>query len=155
MELYTGNSNYHQTIDVYEGLLILFPLIYELSDLKLNLNLKNLTPYFTILIALLLVSKIPTLSFKKISISSKTTVFASNNIFDPLDFTLFFKICRFVSILAQCCSFTFLPLFPISSIDIDKTFREQFNLLRVVDNKRYPAFFYFKNQKYVIKIEKT
>ena len=25
MELYTGNSNYHQTIDVFEGLLILFP----------------------------------------------------------------------------------------------------------------------------------
>ena len=41
-----------------------------------------------------------------------------------------------------------------SLIDIDKTFREQFNLLRVVDNKRYPAFFYLKNQKYVIKIEK-
>ncbi len=57
------------------GLLILFPLIYELSDLKLNLNLKNLTPYFTILIALLLVSKIPTLSLKKISISSKATIF--------------------------------------------------------------------------------
>ena len=57
------------------GLLILFPLIYELSDLNLNLNLKNLTPYFTILIALLLVSKIPTLSLKKISISSRATIF--------------------------------------------------------------------------------
>ncbi len=57
------------------GLLILMPLIYELTDLKFNLNIKFLTPFFTILIALLLVSKIPTLSLKKISISSKTTVF--------------------------------------------------------------------------------
>ncbi len=57
------------------GLLILMPLIYELSDIKLKLDIKNLTPYFTVLIAFLLVSKIPTLSFKRISISSKTTVF--------------------------------------------------------------------------------
>ena len=57
------------------GLLILTPLIYELSGFALNLDIKNFTPFFTILIALLLVSKIPTLSLKKISISSKTTIF--------------------------------------------------------------------------------
>ena len=57
------------------GLLILTPLIYELSDLKFDFNIREVTPYLTILIALLLVSKIPTLSLKKISISSKTTIF--------------------------------------------------------------------------------
>ena len=57
------------------GLLILTPLIYELSELNFNLNIKSLTPFLTVLIALLLVSKIPTPSLKKISISSKTTVF--------------------------------------------------------------------------------
>ena len=57
------------------GLLILTPLIYELTELNFNLNIKSLTPFLTVLIALLLVSKIPTLSLKKISISSKTTVF--------------------------------------------------------------------------------
>ena len=57
------------------GLLILIPLIYELTELNFNLNIKSLTPFLTVLIALLLVSKIPTLSLKKISISSKTTVF--------------------------------------------------------------------------------
>ena len=57
------------------GILILTPLIYELSDLNLNLNISNITPYLTILIALLLVSKVPTLSLKKITISSKTTIF--------------------------------------------------------------------------------
>jgi CDP-diacylglycerol---serine O-phosphatidyltransferase len=57
------------------GLLILMPLIFELSDINMNINIKNLTPYFTILIAFLLVSKLPTLSLKRISISPKTTVF--------------------------------------------------------------------------------
>ena len=57
------------------GLLILTPLIYELTDINLNFDMKSLTPFLTITIALLLVSKIPTLSLKKISISSQTTVF--------------------------------------------------------------------------------
>ncbi len=57
------------------GILILTPLIYELSKLDLGINLKFFAPYFTILIALLMVSKIPTFSFKKISISPKTTIF--------------------------------------------------------------------------------
>ena len=57
------------------GLLILMPLIYELTNLDIGFNIKNLTPYLTVVIAILLVSKIPTLALKKISISSKATVF--------------------------------------------------------------------------------
>jgi CDP-diacylglycerol--serine O-phosphatidyltransferase len=57
------------------GLLILMPLIYELTNLNIGLNIKNFTPFLTILIAILLVSKIPTLALKKISISPKATVF--------------------------------------------------------------------------------
>ena len=57
------------------GLIILIPLIYELSNFNLNFDLKFTTPYLTIITALLLVSKIPTPSLKKISISSKTTIF--------------------------------------------------------------------------------
>ena len=57
------------------GLLILMPLIYDLTDLNIGFNIKILTPYLTIIIAILLVSKIPTLALKKISISPKTTVF--------------------------------------------------------------------------------
>jgi CDP-diacylglycerol---serine O-phosphatidyltransferase len=57
------------------GLLILMPLIYDLTDLNIGFNIKILTPYLTIVIAILLVSKIPTLALKKISISPKTTVF--------------------------------------------------------------------------------
>jgi methionyl-tRNA formyltransferase len=41
-----------------------------------------------------------------------------------------------------------------SELDIDKTIREQFNLLRVVDNERYPAFFKYNGHIYIIKIYK-
>ena len=57
------------------GLLILMPLIYELTDLNLGIEVKKITPFLTVIIAILLVSKVPTLSLKKISTSPKTTVF--------------------------------------------------------------------------------
>tara|TARA_B100001057_G_scaffold463046_1_gene516624 strand:- start:1615 stop:2406 length:792 start_codon:yes stop_codon:yes gene_type:complete len=57
------------------GLLILMPLIYELTDLNIGFEIKKITPYLTVLIAILLVSKIPTLALKKISISPRTSVF--------------------------------------------------------------------------------
>lgn len=41
-----------------------------------------------------------------------------------------------------------------SEIDLAKSLAEQFNLLRVVDNEKYPAWFYFKNHKYLLKIYK-
>ena len=88
------------------GLLILMPLIYELTDISLNINIKICTPFLTVMIALLLVSKIPTLSLKKISISSKTTVFlllSAGVIFISLLFytfetLLFFTVVYLISI---------------------------------------------------------
>ena len=41
-----------------------------------------------------------------------------------------------------------------SEININKSIRKQFNLLRVTDNKRYPAFFYLKGHKYKLQIER-
>lgn len=40
-----------------------------------------------------------------------------------------------------------------SRLDPEKSLSEQFNLLRVVDNDRYPAFFDFRGHRYVLKIE--
>ena len=69
-------SNYFEGVpSPAGGILILMPLIFELSNLNFNFEIRNLTPYFTILIAILLVSKVPTLSLKKISISPKATAF--------------------------------------------------------------------------------
>ena len=41
-----------------------------------------------------------------------------------------------------------------SKLDPDKTIREQFNLLRIVDNERYPAYFELNGMRYMLKIEK-
>ena len=41
-----------------------------------------------------------------------------------------------------------------SQLDIKKTIKQQFNHLRINDNKLYPSFFYYKGQKYIIKIFK-
>jgi len=42
-----------------------------------------------------------------------------------------------------------------SRLDPDKTIREQFNLLRVVDNEKYPAFFDLHGQRFLLKVEKA
>lgn len=41
-----------------------------------------------------------------------------------------------------------------SKIDISKSIKSQFNLLRICDNDLYPCFFYHKNTKYLLKIFK-
>lgn len=41
-----------------------------------------------------------------------------------------------------------------SQMNVDKTIREQFNLLRVVDNDSYPATFEIAGQTYILKISK-
>tara|TARA_B100000963_G_scaffold210008_1_gene182957 strand:- start:15167 stop:15796 length:630 start_codon:yes stop_codon:yes gene_type:complete len=41
-----------------------------------------------------------------------------------------------------------------SQLDVNKTIAEQFNLLRVCDNKRYPAYFEYMGNKYILKIFK-
>jgi methionyl-tRNA formyltransferase len=40
-------------------------------------------------------------------------------------------------------------------LDLDRPLREQFNLLRISDNERYPAFFEAAGHRYVLKIEKV
>lgn len=42
-----------------------------------------------------------------------------------------------------------------SQLDVNKSILEQFNLLRVVDNERYPAFFELNGYRYDLKIEKS
>ena len=41
-----------------------------------------------------------------------------------------------------------------SELNINQTINKQFNLLRIVDNERYPAFFYKGGKKYILKIYK-
>tara|TARA_B100000003_G_scaffold205995_1_gene220649 strand:- start:269 stop:1069 length:801 start_codon:yes stop_codon:yes gene_type:complete len=58
------------------GILVLTPLIYEVSGLGiLNLNYQILVPSIFVVVSILLISKMPTYAFKKISVKRKTTVF--------------------------------------------------------------------------------
>ena len=40
----------------------------------------------------------------------------------------------------------------MSEIDFNKSIKSQFNILRTRDNKKFPAFFYYKKRKYTLKI---
>ena len=52
------------------------PLIYSLSELKfLNINYNYIVPVFFILVSLLLISKVPTYSLKKIIVPRTMTIF--------------------------------------------------------------------------------
>ena len=42
-----------------------------------------------------------------------------------------------------------------SRLDPNKSIADQFDLLRVVDNKRFPAFFNYRGSRYIIRIEKS
>ena len=57
------------------GILILLPLIYELSNFEFIQDVRKFTPYLIIIIAALLISKLPTFSLKKITIPRKLTIF--------------------------------------------------------------------------------
>ena len=57
------------------GCLILLPLIFELSNFSNLVNIKIITPYLVVAVSLLLISKLPTYSFKKISIKRNMTIF--------------------------------------------------------------------------------
>lgn len=41
-----------------------------------------------------------------------------------------------------------------SQLDIEKSIKDQFNLLRIVDNDKYPAFFEYNNQRFKLMITK-
>jgi len=68
--------NYFEGIPSPAGaILILLPLIYELSELQLNIDIKKFTPYLVVIVALLLISNFPTFSLKKIKTSNRITIF--------------------------------------------------------------------------------
>lgn len=51
--------------------------------------------------------------------------------------------------------FQYLRRTPADSVlDVNKSIAQQFNKLRIVDNQRYPAFFYFKGNKYFLTLKR-
>ena len=58
------------------GILVLMPLIYSKSEIQfLNVDFTYFTPILFVLISILLISKLPTYSFKKITVPRRLTIF--------------------------------------------------------------------------------
>ena len=82
------------------GILVLMPLIYSLSEFQIfNPNYQILVPSLFIIISILLISKIPTYSLKKIVVPRNTTIFLlfSVILFFGLLFVSTDKICGITS----------------------------------------------------------
>jgi CDP-diacylglycerol--serine O-phosphatidyltransferase len=99
--------------------LILLPLIYELSGFNLSTEIKGVAPYLVVIVALLLISKIPTFSLKKIKISSGLTIFLLFGIAIIFVSLIFFT---FESLLI--IGIIYLLTIPISYFSYQKKFKK-------------------------------
>ena len=98
------------------GILVLTPLIFSLSELEfITVNYKFVVPIFFVTTSLLLISKFPTYSFKKIVIPRKTTIFLLFGIvlFFGLLLIYTFKVLAITSLI-------YLLLIPISYLHFQK-----------------------------------
>ena len=94
------------------GCLILFPIMYELSSFSTLFQINNVSPFLVVLASILLISKIPTFSFKKIVIQRHLTLFLL------LVVGLFFvSIIQFTYETLTICCLIYLLLIPISILN--------------------------------------
>ena len=98
------------------GILVLTPLIISLTDLNyININNNIVVPAFFITTSLLLISKFPTYSFKKIVIQRKATIFLLFGII------LFFGLMLvYPFIMISLSAIIYLLLLPISYFNYQK-----------------------------------
>ena len=98
------------------GILVLMPLIYSLSEIKFfNINYNFIVPVFFILVSLLLISKVPTYSLKKIIVPRTMTIFLLFSI------VLFFGLLLIYTFNVMVISgLVYLCLIPISFIHYTK-----------------------------------
>ena len=103
------------------GIMILMPLIFSLSEIDIiKVNYDLVVPIFFIIISFLLISKVPTFSFKKISIPRKMTIFVLFGIvlFFGLLLIYTFKVLVFGG-LVYCC------LIPLGYFNYRKACKEK------------------------------
>ena len=108
------------------GVLVLMPLIYSFSEIQfIDVNYNILVPSFFLIISVLLISKIPTYSMKKIVVKRSTTIFLL------LGIVLFFGLLlvfTFNTILMS--GLIYLLIIPISSmhyLSLKKKFSTHFD----------------------------
>ena len=72
----TWKQNYFEGVpSPLGGILLLMPLVGEISNFNILYDIKAIIPAYTIFIAIMLISKIPTYSFKNIKIKPTLTIF--------------------------------------------------------------------------------
>ncbi len=108
------------------GVLVLMPLIYSFSEIQfINVNYNIVVPSFLLIISFLLISKIPTYSFKKIVVRRSITIFL---MFGIILFFGLLLIFTFNTILIS--GLIYLLVIPISSmhyLSLKKKFSTQFD----------------------------
>ena len=103
------------------GILVLMPLMYSLSEIKfLNVNYNFIVPIFFILVSLLLISKVPTYSLKKIIVPRTMTIFLLFGI--VLFFGLLLIYTLNVMVISCFASLCLIPISFIHYIKINKKF---------------------------------
>jgi CDP-diacylglycerol--serine O-phosphatidyltransferase len=103
------------------GILVLMPLILSLSEVNfIKINYNIVVPTFFILISFLLISKIPTFAFKKISIPRRMTVFALFGI------VLFFGLLLIYTFkVLIICGLIYICLIPIGYFNYRKVYKQK------------------------------
>jgi CDP-diacylglycerol--serine O-phosphatidyltransferase len=132
----TSNSEPSWRDDFFEGvpspaggILILMPLIFSLSEINLiNINYQIIVPIFFILISFLLISKVPTFAFKKITIPRRMTIFALFGV------VLFFGLLLIYTFkVLVICGLIYICLIPICYFNYKKIYKQK--ILRGENNE--------------------
>tara|TARA_B100001029_G_C14965941_1_gene397305 strand:+ start:182 stop:976 length:795 start_codon:yes stop_codon:yes gene_type:complete len=110
------------------GVLVLMPLIYSLSDIKIfNLNYDIFVPTVFIIISVLLISKIPTYALKKITVKRNLTIFLL------LGVVLYFGLILIYTLNAIAISgLLYIIMIPVSLIhfnNLNKKYKSQEELI--------------------------
>ena len=103
------------------GILILMPLILSLSEINMvKINYNIVVPSFFILISFMLISKIPTFAFKRISIPRRMTIFVLFSV------VLFFGLLLIYTFkVLIICGLVYICLIPIGYFSYKKTLKQK------------------------------
>ena len=112
------------------GILILMPLIFSVSEINLiNINYEIVVPTVFILISFLLISKVPTFAFKKITIPRRMTIFVLFGI------VLFFGLLLIYTFkVLVICGLIYICLIPIGYFNYQKIYKKKILVDKNYDN---------------------
>ena len=106
------------------GVIVLMPLVYSLSEIQiLNINYDIFVPTLFVIVSILLISKIPTYSFKKISVPRNMTIFLLFTV--VLYFGLLLIYTFNAIVLSGIVYFLMIPISFIHYANLNKKFKDQ------------------------------